>query len=182
MIIETVADLKKALESGPYAWPGGYPLYFIASDGEALSFAAVEENLELVESSVAENLNDGWRVLGVNVNWEDDSLFCAHTGNRIESAYAEPDDSDGPDLSNAVLFADSARGVFIPQHFAESVKRDCVSGVSKDDWQILETGPEHEHYWGVWSDCEQNATVKDPDNGTQYRLFQDGDLWLVPIA
>ncbi len=39
-------------------------------------------------------------------------------------------------------YADSARGIYIPQFFAESVKRECVSGVSEEDWNILESGPE----------------------------------------
>jgi hypothetical protein len=34
-------------------------------------------------------VNDGWRVIGCDVNWEDPSLYCDHTGARIPSAYAE---------------------------------------------------------------------------------------------
>ena len=82
-------DLKNALRSGPFAWPGGYPLYFITDDGAALSFDAVRENLRPVIWSIRNGVNDGWRVVGCDVNWEDASLFCDHTGNRIESAYAE---------------------------------------------------------------------------------------------
>ena len=85
----TTKDLKNALRSGPYAWPGGYPLYFIASDGEALSFAAVRENLRAVLDSMRNGIDDGWAVIGCEVNWEDPALFCAHSSARIESAYAE---------------------------------------------------------------------------------------------
>ena len=88
-LIETVQDLQRALNSGPYAWPGGYPLFFITSDGAALSFAAVEANRAYIDDSIENSLNDGWRVVAVEVNWEDDALFCDHTGNRIQSAYAE---------------------------------------------------------------------------------------------
>ena len=76
--------IKQALRYGPYAWPGGYPLYFVAHDGEPLSFDAVRDNFRQVLRGY-----DGWRVIGVQVNWEDPELFCAHYGNRIESAYAE---------------------------------------------------------------------------------------------
>jgi hypothetical protein len=38
-----VSELKSILRAGPYAWPGGYPQYFIAGDGNALSFAAVHQ-------------------------------------------------------------------------------------------------------------------------------------------
>lgn len=79
----------------------------------------------------------------------------------------------------AELFADSARGIYIPQHFAEAVKRDLVTGVTEDDWRILEAGPEHELYWEAWNDVEQRAVVHAP-GGIDYYLYQDMDLWLVP--
>jgi len=85
----TTKDLKQSLRSGPYAWPGGYPLYFITSDGAALSFQAVRDNLRAVLSAIKTRSDDGWRVVAVEVNWEDPLLFCDHTGERIESAYAE---------------------------------------------------------------------------------------------
>jgi len=81
---------------------------------------------------------------------------------------------------SAILFADSARGVFIPQHFAESVRRDCVTGVSADDWAILESGPDAEWHWETWETVESRAVITAPDTGIAYTLYQDGDLWLVP--
>jgi len=77
------------MRNGPYAWPGGYPLFFITNDGAALSFDVVRENLRSVLDSVANRINDGWRVVAVDVNWEDGELTCDHTGERIESAYAD---------------------------------------------------------------------------------------------
>ena len=86
----TLAEIKTALRNGQYAWPGGYPLYFIASDGEALSFKAVRENWrEIVSAHLRGDKTGGWLIEGVNANWEDPHLFCAHTSERIESAYAE---------------------------------------------------------------------------------------------
>lgn len=79
----------------------------------------------------------------------------------------------------SILFADSARGVYIPQHFAESIQRDLVTGVTEDDWRILEAGPEDELYWEAWNDVEQSAVVHAPE-GVDYYLYQDDDLWLVP--
>lgn len=84
----------------------------------------------------------------------------------------------------AILFADSARGVYIPQHFAESIQRDCVTGVTQEQWAILAldpNDPETEWYWETWEDVENNAVITDKDSGIAYRLYQDGDLWLVPI-
>ena len=87
MQLTTSADLKRALRTGPYAWPGGYPLFFVTDDGEALSFQAVMENIRLVFHSIRHQNNDGWRVIAVDINYEDQQLYCAHTGERIESAY-----------------------------------------------------------------------------------------------
>jgi hypothetical protein len=94
MKINSAADLDTALESGPYAWPGGYPLFFIAHDGEALSFATVEENREIIADAIAEGDRSDWHVIEMVVNWEDANLYCAHSNERIESAYAEDEEDE----------------------------------------------------------------------------------------
>ena len=78
------------------------------------------------------------------------------------------------------LFLSDARGIYIPRDFAEAIRRDCVAGVSAEDWETLAAGPEHDLYWDTWADVERDAIVTDPADGTRYALFQDGDLWLVP--
>lgn len=90
----TTQQLKEQLRSGAYAWPGGYPLFFITSDGDTLSFETVRKEIKQVLQAIRDNDNGGWRVIGVDVNWEDLELFCDHSGDRIESAYAEDQVSD----------------------------------------------------------------------------------------
>lgn len=86
----TLRDVKAALRSGPYAWPGGYPLYFVTADGAVLSFAAVRERFrEVCADMLGMSALAQWRIVGLDVNWENPELFCDHTGARIESAYAE---------------------------------------------------------------------------------------------
>ena len=87
---------------------------------------------------------------------------------------------DEINLKNAELYADSNRGVYIPQFFAESVKRDCVTGVSEEDFATLLSGPDAEFYWETWERVTNNATLTDPTNGKIFYLYQDGDLWMVP--
>jgi hypothetical protein len=100
MIINTVAELDKALEAGPYAWPGGYPMYFITCDGGALSHQTVTDEYDNIADSIKDYEDDnsvpcdGWRVVAADVNWEDPELYDDHTGDRIESAYAEDDADD----------------------------------------------------------------------------------------
>jgi hypothetical protein len=85
----TAKEFTEQLKTGAYAWPGGYPLFFITHDGAALSFDAAKENRELITESIADDCNDGWQVVGCDVNWEDSELICDHSGEKIESAYAE---------------------------------------------------------------------------------------------
>ena len=85
----TIDQFREAIEYGPYAWPGGYPLYFVTSDGAALSFEAAEQNIQNIEFSIREEIYDEWHIAAVDINWEDINLYCDDTGNRIESAYAE---------------------------------------------------------------------------------------------
>lgn len=87
--IHTTQHLRATLRAGAYAWPGGYPLYFIANDGEPLSFESVRENYAQCARAIRTPGYgvSGWRIVGCAVNWEDNTLRCAHSGELIESAY-----------------------------------------------------------------------------------------------
>ena len=88
--IRILASVKQAIRD-KYAWPGGYPLYILMHDGEALSIAAARDNFRQICQSTIGHHRDGWEAAGVDVNWEDGDLYCAHTGERIEAAYGELD-------------------------------------------------------------------------------------------
>jgi hypothetical protein len=95
-----------ALAAGPWAWPGGYPMYFVMADGETLSFKAAEENKAEIESAIEDEdsnaqshrykLDPQWLPVGVDINWEDDALFCAHTNEQIPSAYGDDEEECAP--------------------------------------------------------------------------------------
>lgn len=95
MEIKTISDFRKAIRNGPYAWPGGYPLYFVMADGEALSFAAAKAERRAIIEAISDKAkgypNNGWVPAALDINYEDGELYCAHTNERIESAYAEPE-------------------------------------------------------------------------------------------
>lgn len=85
-----IKQIKQALRDGPYAWPGGYPLYFITADGEALSFDAVRAMFRTVcADTLGMSGMSQFRPVACEANWEDDELYCAHTGKRIPSAYGD---------------------------------------------------------------------------------------------
>lgn len=70
-----------------YAWPGGYPVYYIVKDGGVLcpDCARMAER-----EGLADDPDDAqWCIIGADINWEASGLTCDHCGKRIESAYAE---------------------------------------------------------------------------------------------
>lgn len=79
---------------------------------------------------------------------------------------------------NSLLYADDCRGIYIPQYFAQSIKRDLVTGIEEEDYKILEAGPDHELYWDVWDGILQEAVIKHPTWGDCY-FYQDGCLWII---
>ena len=88
----TLAKIKDAIRN-KYAWPGGYPLYLVCADGEALSIDAARKRWrEIVAAHLAkDDYFWPWRIIGVEINWEDNSLYCVDSGAQIESAYGEED-------------------------------------------------------------------------------------------
>jgi hypothetical protein len=77
-------------KANAYAWPGGYPLYYLLHDGEVFCADCATTERKLIEDSIANHLSDGWRVVAVDVNWEDDEMYCANCNAHIESAYGKP--------------------------------------------------------------------------------------------
>jgi hypothetical protein len=85
----TIDGFKSSLERGAYAWPGGYPTYYVCQDGGVLSFDAAHENKDLICEAMKEGFEAEWIVVAQAINWEDGNLICDHSNKRIESAYAE---------------------------------------------------------------------------------------------
>ena len=77
-------------------------------------------------------------------------------------------------IKQAVLYASDARGIYIPQHFAESYNSEQWQTIDQADLDILLSGPDTESYWDVWDDVLNNAETV--CGGV---LWQDGDLWIV---
>ena len=92
--INTTAQLRATLRNGEYAWPGGYPMFLITSDGAALHFNCAKENYRSISDSIRHKLDDGWRVVACDINYEDGDLCCDDCSKHIESAYAEQESED----------------------------------------------------------------------------------------
>lgn len=94
--ISTVRQLKETLRGGDYAWPGGYPLYLVTSDGGTLHLKCAREMARWVIEGVRDQDNCGWNVVACEINDEDNTLCCDHCNERIEASY-EPDEDDVTD-------------------------------------------------------------------------------------
>lgn len=78
-------------------------------------------------------------------------------------------------IQSIEVLADSARGVYIPQHFAETC--DHWSGVTQEEFRILCKGPNNVHYWDTWNDVLNNAYYIEESSGRKFQLHHDGDLF-----
>ena len=86
----TITQFRRLMREGQYAWPGGYPRYFVTTDGGVLSFEAAKEcRRQILEALARQDQRSGWGVAGVDINWEDPDLVCDHSGQRIECAYGD---------------------------------------------------------------------------------------------
>ena len=82
-----MTDYEKG-EYDYFAWPGGYPLFYITKDCEVLCPKCANENKELTE-----DIDDPqWYITNVDINWEDTTLYCDHCSKHIESAYGDDED------------------------------------------------------------------------------------------
>lgn len=72
-----------------YAWPGGYPLFYLAADNSVIC----PECMNGRNGSEASPGHDdrSWRVVAVDVHYEGEPLSCDHCSAEIESAYGNPE-------------------------------------------------------------------------------------------
>ena len=93
-------------------------------------------------------------------------------------------EDDEINLEQAILLADSNRGIYAPQYAIKSLNPEKVTfeGANHIDILNVKLGPELDNsdYWQSW-DSLLNAYVIEKETGKKYSLYQDGDVWLVPV-
>ena len=85
-ITKVPEDIKQA-KNKKYAWPGGYPLFLMCSDGGCLCVKCGKSEYRQIAYSIRHDRQDGWKVEAADVNWEDGNLYCDHCEDVIECAY-----------------------------------------------------------------------------------------------
>ena len=62
-----------------WAWPGGYPIFYICADGGVLCSKCANKEIELTG-------DPQWRIVDADINCEDE-CYCDHCADPIEAAY-----------------------------------------------------------------------------------------------
>lgn len=79
-----------------YVWPGGYPVFYYCCSNPYYpnnldTLCPDCANKEEAEQKDVEEEQKS-KIVGCDPNWEDPDLYCDQCNQRIESAYAEPDE------------------------------------------------------------------------------------------
>jgi hypothetical protein len=154
-----------------YETHGGYAWAAVTSDGELLCEKCVRANYRQVFRETRNANTSGWAIAGLTHSGEtDDNETCSHCDRELWTHWRPAD---------VQLYLSDAGGIYIPQHFAEQTKRECVAGVDQDDWDTLLAGPDHEGYCEAWETVCDDAVLTSPETGKQYTIYQDGACWLI---
>lgn len=91
-----VKELQSFIRANGFAWPGGYPMALLMTDGECIDAQSARENYRLLRQAMryeaASNwLDKDWLPAEVFIHWEGAPIVCAHSGRDIESAYGVPE-------------------------------------------------------------------------------------------
>jgi len=84
MLHQNIRDLMDGGDAPAHAWPGGYPIAYYCEDGETVCADCIN-----MEAGFREIDCPDWNVSGALINWEDDSIYCAHCNAGIPAAYTD---------------------------------------------------------------------------------------------
>lgn len=80
-ILNMNTEIKRMLQDNgelpAYAWPGGYPIYYLTTDKDNAVLCPACANKE------KDNLEAG------GINWEDNEMVCDECHKKIDAAYGE---------------------------------------------------------------------------------------------
>jgi len=93
--MKTLDNERTKLDS--FAWPGGYPIFYLARDGwrdgdtNILDFNPHDRTVFVCCYKCAQNVTEwpDFIIVGQQINYEDEDLYCEACDEKIESAYGE---------------------------------------------------------------------------------------------
>lgn len=71
-----------------YAWPGGYPIFYLDLDNCVLCPKCVNADIKM---HVDQTVEGGWHdtVIARDINYEDNDMYCESCNEHIEPAYGD---------------------------------------------------------------------------------------------
>lgn len=76
-----------------FAWPGGYPLFYVFTDGGVICPDCVNANIQEIDGAIKGerrfNSRGGWAIDRYDANYEEPDLCCDHCGKLIPAAYVD---------------------------------------------------------------------------------------------
>ena len=91
---QILQHVKHAIRN-KYAFPGGYRLNIVMSDGElCCTECSRREFKNICQSTIEPAYGRGWAALGIEIYWEGPDLACVQCGAAIESEYGDPEASE----------------------------------------------------------------------------------------
>lgn len=90
--IDNSRELRATIRNGAYAWPGGYPLVFLTADGDCVSFNGAEAQYRQCANDMRNYPR--YRIVGCFIHLEGSPIECAWSGEQIESAYGETEETE----------------------------------------------------------------------------------------
>ena len=85
--------VKYAARHG-YAWPGGYEMHTIFSDGGRLCYQCTAAEWREIAHDTVKGWASGWRAIDAAINWEGDDLHCDQCNRPIEPVYGTVEDAE----------------------------------------------------------------------------------------
>lgn len=83
---EIIGKPRSSVKLPAYAWPGGYPIWYLTESNAMLCPGCADE----ARQDMAEP-----KVVDWDINYEDEIFFCYECNGRVESAYGEDEDDTG---------------------------------------------------------------------------------------
>lgn len=90
-MVSSIKQLKAAIRH-PYAWPGGYEISAIMSDGGVLCMKCCKDNFSNIVDSTKRDIRDGWKIEAIDCVWEGD-CNCEQCGKSVVVYPSDEEDS-----------------------------------------------------------------------------------------
>lgn len=82
------------------------------------------------------------------------------------------------------IMLSDGRGQYIPRDFVDCLneihRNKLIELIGLDDVEVLMKGPIIEGYWDIWAKVCDNFRLN--DGVTEWFLYQDGNLWIIPVG